>query len=226
MSAVAPAGADGGLAEAAATGETVVLLHGQGRTRASLWLLGERLKSAGYKTLNLGYSGTRNSLAAITKNLKSEIAASVDTPVYHLVGHSLGNIIIRNGFKRGYPPGLGRIVMLAPPNRPAEMAQALRHFKLYQLLTGEAGEKLADEEFYRTLPVPTVPFAVIAGDKSHTGVLEEPNDGVITVASTKLPGMADWTQVHHTHTFLMNSGDTFQLVLRFLQTGSFGKRTD
>ena len=36
--------------------ETVVLLHGMGRTRASLWVLEKRLKKAGYATLNFPYT--------------------------------------------------------------------------------------------------------------------------------------------------------------------------
>ena len=202
-----------------ATRETVVLLHGMGRSRASLWMLEHRLKSAGYDTLNFPYVPQWNSVDEVTRGLHAYVAGKVRTKRYHLIGHSLGNIIIRNGFKEGYPPGLGRIVMLAPPNQPAALAKRFRDQPLYRLFTGDSGRKLASEAFYKQLPVPSVPFGIIAGDKGQHLTFNEANDGVVTVASTKLEGMQDWIVVHHTHTFMMNSRDTAEYCVNFLKTG-------
>jgi hypothetical protein len=171
--------------------------------------------------VSFGYSVATSGLEEITGKFLRTIEAEVKCSTYHLVGHSLGNVIIRNGFKTGYPSGLGRIVMLAPPNQPAELARVLRENKIYKVLTGDAGQKLGDERFYESLPVPDVPFGIIAGDAAHTGLFKVPSDGVITVESTKLNGMADWAVVHHTHTFLMDGSDTFERVRSFLQAGRF-----
>jgi hypothetical protein len=153
--------------------------------------------------------------------LKVFIEAEVSTPTYHLVGHSLGNIVIRNGFVEGYPPGLKRVVMIAPPNSPADLAGVLKHYAVYRWWTGDAGQKLTDEDFYGELPIPEVEFGIIAGDKGQRLSFNEPNDGVVRVENTKLEGMTDWTVVHRTHTFIMNAVDTFELSFRFLETGSF-----
>ena len=201
--------------------QTVVILHGMGRTRASVLILEKRFARAGYRTLNFPYSEARRSMDDISNDLLEYIEQKVETPRYHLVAHSLGNIIIRNAFRKKFPPGLGRIVMLAPPNRPAELAGKLKDNLLYRLITGDSGRKLADPEFYTDLPIPTVPFGVIAGDRALIPAHDRPSDGVVTVESTKLDGMADWVRVHHTHTFIMNSKDTFELCRRFLETGRF-----
>jgi triacylglycerol lipase len=206
--------------------QTVVLLHGQGRTRLSLAVLRRRLDRAGFRTLTFGYAGATSTLDRITARLLGVIRTRIETPAYHLVGHSLGCVVIRNGFRAGYPSGLRRVAMLAPPNRPAELAASLRRNRLYRVLTGEPGQLLSDEEFYRTLPIPPVPFGVIAGDRCHTGLFDEPSDGVVTVEGTKLAGMADWVVVHHTHTFLMNGRDTFELVAAFLRTGAFPRAAE
>ena len=204
--------------------ETVVLVHGQGRTRASLLILQRRLRGAGFRTVSFGYNSRKNDIETISSAFLEWLTREVETPTYHLVAHSLGNVILRYAFEAGYPKGLGRVVMLAPPNHPAELARVLRDKKLYRLLTGETGQKLADDDFYRRLPVPDVEFGVIAGNKSRTGLLRgQPSDGVVTVESTKLDGMNDWVLVHHTHTFMMNSPATFTLVRRFLRTGSFAE---
>jgi hypothetical protein len=184
-------------------------------------LLGHRLRRRGYEVHLFGYSPRRQSLDDLSFALRRFIERRVESPTYHLIGHSLGNIIVRHGFREGYREGLGRIVMLAPPNRPAVVASRLRENRLYRWWTGDSGQKVGDVEFYRTLPVPGVEFAVIAGDRGPRIVFEGPNDGVLLVESTRLDGMKEWKVLHHTHTLIMMAKDTAELCARFLESGSF-----
>lgn len=201
------------LAAPYASAETVFLLHGLGRSRASMMILAGRLESEGYETVLVPYVPSLVSLAVIADALREDIRRRKPER-YHLIGHSLGSVIIRQGFAKGYPPGLGRVVMLAPPNRSPRLAALASRHALFRLAAGDSGAKLADAEFYRRLPAPTVPFAVIAGDRGRPG---EPNDGILTVDETKLDGMARFHVVHHTHTFLMNARETFGFCLDFLR---------
>jgi triacylglycerol lipase len=201
--------------------ETIILLHGQGRTRLSMVILSKRFRSTGYQTANFPYNQTSDSLDEISDQLIGFIREKVKTTSYHLIGHSLGNVIIRNAFREEYPAGLGKIVMLAPPNRPAHLAKRLNKNPIYRWLTGDSGQKLSEEEFYRDLPVPKVPFGILAGDKGQSLTFSEPNDAVVTVESTKLEGMADWLLLHHGHTFIMNCRDTFEHCQHFIEHGSF-----
>lgn len=204
--------------------ETVVLLHGLGRTRASLLFLQLYLQRAGFATKNFPYrTSGGTTLDDITRELHRYIEDEVDTPRYHLVGHSLGNIIIRNGFRAPYPQGLSRIVMIAPPNRPARLAKELRDNPLFKLLSGDAGQKLGDDAFYRELPVPTCEFGIIAGSKGQSVTFDEPNDGVVALERTKLVHMNDWVEVDNIHTFIMNSRTTREHVVTFLREGKFRK---
>ena len=201
--------------------EAVVLLHGMGRSWISMALLAVRLRRSGYETHLFGYSPRRESLDELSRRLQALIDNEVKAPAYSLIGHSLGNIIVRNGFRTGYRSGLKRVVMLSPPNGPAALASSMRHSRVYKWMTGDSGQKLGDESFYQKLPIPTVEFGVIAGDRGHRVGFNEPNDGVVRVENTKLEGMRDWVLVHHTHTFIMMSSDTFTLCLGFLRNGSF-----
>lgn len=201
--------------------ETVVLLHGLGRSRASLWPLGRRLRQAGFEVRNFPYAPAFHRFDTLVSALHDFIVEKVSTRVYHLVGHSLGNILIRARFRFGYPSGLGRIVMLAPPNHPPDLARRLSSCPPFRLWAGESGRLLASEEFYADLPVPAVPFGVIAGDKGQRITFDEPNDGIITVESTRLEGMADHLTLHHAHTFIMNSRDAALATITFLREGQF-----
>jgi len=203
--------------------QSVVLLHGMGRTRASMAALASRFERAGYIAHNYAYSQRTSNLDELSDELHRFINERVSTPRYHLVGHSLGNIIVRNGFKKKYREGLIRIVMIAPPNRPAELAQFFEGNIVYRWITGDSGQKLADPAFYDSLPVPSVAFGIIAGSKGHRIGFEEPNDGVIKVDTTRLSGASDWIVLAHTHTFIMIAPDTFEYCRKFLETGSFGE---
>jgi len=201
--------------------ETVVLLHGLGRSRASLWPLARRLKAEGFAVRNFPYSPALHRFDTLTEQLHDFIVEKVRTPTYHLVGHSLGNVLIRARFQFGYPNGLGRIVMLAPPNHPAHLARRLQGCPPFHWVAGESGKLLASEEYYATLPVPHVPFGVIAGDKGQRVTFDEPNDGIVTVECTRLSGMADHLVVPCVHTFIMNSKRVARSTATFLREGRF-----
>jgi len=201
--------------------EVVFLLHGMARSRLAMTTISRRFKKVGYRTVNFPYSPPLQTLDEISDRLLLSIAQNTGGKRYHLIGHSLGNIVIRNAFKKGYPPGLGRIVMLAPPNRPAKLARTFRNFFLYRWLMGDSGQKLADDAFYETLPIPTAEFGVIAGTKGTTLLSQTPNDGVVLVEATKLKGMKDFAELRRTHTFIMNAKDTFDFAKSFIETGAF-----
>lgn len=186
-------------------------------------LLGHRLRRRGYDTHLFGYRPRRTTLDELSLELRRFVEERVRTEVYHFIGHSLGNVIVRHGFRDGFRPGLGRIVMLAPPNRPARIAENLRENRVFRFWTGDSGQKLADREFYRRLPVPPVEFGVIVGDRGHRIGFEEPNDGVVSVEDAKLDGMSDFVVLHHTHTLIMMASDTAELCQRFLASGRFAQ---
>ena len=198
--------------------ETVVLLHGQGRSRLSMVVLGKRFRSAVYQTLNVHYNHKIDSLDEISDQLIEFIAKKAKTTDYHLIGHSLGNVIIRNAFRKGSRTA-GRS-SLAPPNQPAHLAKLFKKIRFTECSPGTA-VKISQVEFYRSLPVPKVPFGVIAGDKGQSLTFSEPNDAVVTVESTKLDGMTDWILLPHGHTFIMNGKNTFEQCRHFLEQGSF-----
>lgn len=208
-------------AQTAPERETVVLLHGMGRTRASMAILAQRFKKAGYETLNFPYTQKGTPLDDLSASLAAYIEGHVRTPRYHLVAHSLGNIVIRNALRKSLKPGLGRIVMLAPPNNAVPLAKRLKDNGLYRWITHDSGQKLSEEAFYEGLPVPTVEFGIIAGDRGNNLTSKGPNDGILDVELTKLPGMKDFVTVHHTHSLIMNAKDTFVYAKRFIETGAF-----
>ncbi|NLN93063.1 MAG: alpha/beta hydrolase [Candidatus Hydrogenedens sp.] len=209
--------------ESSDTGDTIVLLQGMGRGCASLWVLDTRLQSAGYRTLNFPYVAHSRSIEEMALQFLEFLRERVEQFPYHIVAHSLGTLIARAAFEQELPPGLGRVVLIAPPNEPTGLLRLLKENPVYQWFTGSSGQQVASDEFYENLPPPPVEFAIIAGDRGQEFTLTEPNDGVITVASTRLPGMADWIVMPHAHNFLANSRRVAALCVSFLEKGSFNR---
>ena len=200
----------------------IYLLHGMGRTPASMLVLAARLKGAGYGVGLFGYSVTVESLDSIVERfverVRSEVGGAGKPEDYAVVGHSLGNVITRMAIPQ-LPPGFQRFVMLAPPNQSARSASMLRQNPLFRAITRDTGQRLADPAFYQALPRPETPSLIVAGTagpRRWWPLGPEPNDGVLTLAETALEGVPR-LEIPALHTWLMNRKDVFQAIHGFLQ---------
>lgn len=199
----------------------IMLIHGQGRTSLSLRLLGFRLRRGGYSVHYFGYAACAESFAHITDRFVRTVQHKVSGQPYLVVSHSLGGLITRAALPRLQANPPRHMVMLAPPNRSPWLAKRLAHNPVYRLLTGDCGQKLADDEFYRTLPVPNGPATIIAGTRNVFGPLSpfgsEANDTLLTIGETRLAAV-EVIQVRATHAFIMNSSQVAQIILGVLNT--------
>jgi len=210
----------------------VFVIHGMGRTPLSMWLLARRLRGAGHRTTLFGYLVTAEELERITDRfvdrvrsvMEAEATAAGEPVPYAVVGHSLGNVIARLASPR-LPPGLRRLAMLAPPNRPPAIAKALADNPIFQTLTRDAGRKLTDEEFFAALPMPETPALIVAGTRGPRADWlpfdGERNDAILKLEETLLDGVPT-VEVPGTHTFLMFRRDVFEIVRDFLADAGDG----
>ena len=212
------------------TREGIILLHGIGRGRASMVPIDRALRDAGYRTLNLDYPGRRLGIA----DLAAHVAAAsrswidgLDAPV-HFVTHSMGGLVVRALVTHHRPARLGRVVMLGPPNRGSELADLMGATAVYKRVFGPAGAELATlppAALAATLGTVDYPLGIIAGDRSldplSWAILPKPNDGKVTVARTKLPGMTDHLVIAATHALMMRNPAAIRATLAFLRNGRF-----
>jgi len=208
--------------------ESVILLHGYGRTTFSMLPLQNRLQEAGFMVHNIGYPSMRRSPAELVELLDDRLQSCCGTsPRIHFVTHSLGGILVRAYLAEKHVDNIGRVVMLAPPNRGSEIADIANGSTLLHAILGPTVVQLGtgEDSLPNRLPPPWYELGVIAGidDINPIGsfFVPEPSDGTVSVASTRLAGMTDFVTVRKSHTFIMRSTDVADYIIRFLRTGRF-----
>jgi pimeloyl-ACP methyl ester carboxylesterase len=212
-------------------GECVILLHGLARSSLSMERMKWFLEDDGYQVANIDYPSRDFEIAelatlAVEDGLNQ--CADVDSvDRVHFVTHSLGGILVRYYYSEHDAGSVGRVVMLGPPNQGSAAADEMHDWPGFEWLNGPAGYQLGKGENSVPLQLgsPDFEFAVIAGNESidpvTSAVLEDPDDGRVSVSDTYLDGMQDFRLVGTSHAFMMQNSDVFELVKSFLQTGSF-----
>jgi pimeloyl-ACP methyl ester carboxylesterase len=209
-------------------GETVVLLHGLGRGTRAMRFLEYRLEQAGYETFNIGYPSTRLPPEQIFRLLHEKIDRfCAHKRKVHFVAHSLGGVLVRGLLEEKKYSNLGRVVILGTPSRGSALADRLRDNRLYKVLAGPTGQQIGTgkEALPQRLPVPDYELGVIAGTHSinpiGSWILSGPDDGIVSVESTRVEGMTDFMLTPADHVMMRYSDEVADAVIRFLQTGSF-----
>ena len=218
---------------AAAAEPCVVLLHGLARSATSMWLLELRLQDEGFHTVNESYPSTTTPLRELFETVPPPSIAKCEgrRPI-HFVTHSMGGVIMRGYLAKHRVEGLGRLVLLAPPNKGSELVDTLKDVPGFEWLSGPAGIALSADidSIPNTISDADAEYGVIAGDLSlnplYSSLIPGDDDGKVSVESTKFAAMTDHIVVNASHTFIMNSSDVAEQVIAFLRTGRFLRPVD
>jgi pimeloyl-ACP methyl ester carboxylesterase len=192
--------------------DVVVLVHGLAGHRAVMSPLARALRGHFSQVRSWGYSSLwarieRHGLA-LAKELRSLDERA--TGRIHLVTHSMGGIVGRLALAEYTPRHLGRVLMLAPPNRGSHLATRAapylgRFFPPIAQMCDDAGS------FVASLPPVGAELGIIAASR----------DLLVREDATHLAGETDHITLPGRHLSLLWNRTTAEQVRHFLQHGRF-----
>jgi len=217
------------MADTGSKKDYVVVLHGIARTWRSMRRLTHFIERNGYPALNVGYPSTRLPLEALVEYIHQKVVLFNQDPSrkIHFVGYSLGGLLARGLIHKHRPANLGRVVQLAPPNQGSEVADFWKHTFLYRWIFGLAGQDLGarDKAFSRILGPVDYELGVVAGNRTwdpiSSAMIPGPNDGKVSVESTRVPGLTDHIIISASHTFIIYNIEAWEQTLHFFEFGQF-----
>jgi hypothetical protein len=206
----------------------VVLLHGLAGNSRLLRKMERALQRSGFATLNLDYASRKRPLELLAEDIHPGVTAFAgNVGELHFVTHSMGGLLARVYLARYRPARLARVVMLGPPNNGSEVADLLKDLAPYRAFFGPAGQQVGTgrSELLAGLSLPDCEIGIIAGNRTITPVssffVPRPNDGKVSVASTRLEGMADHIVLKASHTLMLLHRDAIGQTICFLRDGRF-----
>ena len=184
--------------------------------------LGRRLERCGFAVTRHGYRSVRRGLRENAGQLAS-VCEKSGAPL-HLVGHSLGGLLIMTMLRDHPQVKAHRVVLLGSPYANSAAAQGMTRFTSSR---GLLGHTIQDWLRQPRPPVPEgVELGVIAGNFSF-GLgrlftpLPGPNDGVVMLDETHVPGAVDSIVLHTSHSAMLVSQAVAHATCAFLRNGKF-----
>lgn len=155
----------------------VYVIHGYANPKSVMNKIYKDVKKEGFFVENYAYPGLYVELDTIGKNLYLDIMDDgVDSVSF--VTHSMGGLVVRamlkySGTDKNFPK-IYRIVMIAPPNRGADIADFFKTTDGIKVLLGPNVEKMETDStsYANQLPIPcNTEIGIIIGVRKKEGTI-------------------------------------------------------
>lgn len=217
--------------ERACPPDTVVLIHGLGRSRYSMGVIWAWLRWCGYRVASVGYPSRSVSITEAVndhlephlKGLQIEQGARV-----HFVTHSLGGIVFRAwAAQRDATFPLGRTVMLVPPNQGSEIIDMLQPLEWPRWVLGPVMNELGTTAGSTPKSLGSLPqgTGVLMGNKPMLPLFDHllgpEHDGIVTTQGGWVESLSDFTVLPVNHFTVLFRPCVLRAVRSYLKQGRF-----
>jgi pimeloyl-ACP methyl ester carboxylesterase len=203
---------------------SVVTVHGLWMRATSMVVLRGRLEPHGFAFHHFGYRSVSESLADGVAALAAYVDA-VPGDTVHLVGHSLGGVLICALLETERPARIGRVVCLGSPLRGSRTARRLTSWPGGRRLIGRCLADVHARDGFSAWPAGveagSIAGRIPLGVGRLLGPFPEPNDGTVAVAETIIDGLADHVVLPVSHVALLWSARVAEQTGHFLEHGRF-----
>lgn len=207
--------------------QTIVCIHGIARTPMSMWRIMWESWQNDYNVVGWKYPSLKHGSSEQVELLATFLQErfSAHTEPIHFITHSLGGYILAQYLARPDAITVGRVVMIAPPLGGSAIVDEGIKWKAFTNFFGPVTQELQTAETASSDPAPHTDIAVIAGSKNQWPFsqlfFDEPNDGKVSVRSTKHLPAKEHMIVPYNHTEIIYQKDVIDKALHFIVSGSF-----
>ena len=203
--------------------EAVLLLHGAWMHPLVMSYLAHALRGEGFAAQALGYRTMRDPLEAHLSRLGHRIA-KLDATRVHLVGHSLGGVIVMRYLQSSADARVQRAVLLGSPIAGCRAAAGLAERAGGEFMMGHSAavwREPVDVSVDPRFEVGAIAGTRALGIGAMVTRLPKPNDGVVCLDETRFPALRDHLALPLGHTMMLVSSRVARQTTAFLKTGAF-----
>lgn len=207
-----------------AADEHVVLVHGLWMHGSMLHWMARRMTRAGFAVHAYSYPSVRMSMAENARRLAAYCQMLNARPL-HLVGHSLGGLLIARLLDEPHRLDIGRVVLMGAPFVDSFAARRLMRVRAGCVAVGASVGEWLNTSHPASLA--NYDVGVLAGCRAlGLGMvvapgLPAPHDGTVSVAETDVPGARDRIVLNVSHTQMVMSVQVVRQVCEYLRRGRF-----
>lgn len=204
----------------------VVYVHGLWMQGGEGRLLEQRLvQQYGYRWLTFRYDSVRESMSSIVERLRDDID-TLDASHVHLLGHSLGGLVIQRLLARFPVARPGRVVFMGTPAHGSAAARLVGSWRWGPRLLGrplveELLEGLPPERWSAGRELGLIAGTLPLGFGQLLLKFDEPNDGTVALSETQLVGSTGALTLPVSHMGLLWSARAARQVGYFFEHGRF-----
>ena len=203
----------------------IILIHGMWMNTLSMRFIGRQLTKQGWKVIYYDYSSM---FASFEQNVEGLYALWNKTRMNtgalstHLVGHSLGGLLILTMIKKYQLTDLPRTLLMGSPVNGSAVAKKMLPSKLGKVMLGKSALALTKGAEGGNVNK----IGIIVG-KRGIGIghliqrLPKPHDGVVAIEEAQLQGAEDKIVLPVTHATMLLSKQVADAIDRYLSKGSF-----
>jgi len=206
-----------------ALGREIILVPGLWYGPKSMSFIGTRLRRSEYTIRFFSYRSTKATAEDCARSLAELVREAPPGAPPHLVGHSLGGLLILHLLAMSHAPPIGRVVMLGTPMQGSEAARKTLQLPGGAALLGVAASTLcAGSHGYRG----NHEVGMIAGSRAFglgriAGLMGKASDGTVALEETYSECLTAHITLPVSHSGMLFSSLVAQEIACFLEQGQF-----
>jgi len=202
----------------------IALVHGLWNRGWSMVAMASRLRKRGHRVLVFSYPTRADTIDGHADELHRFLTEHA-TDQRHLVGHSMGGLVILNMLSRYDDLPAGRVVLMGTPVQGSGVVNRMKKLPGQDFIFGKVRDNLlwGFQHTPKGRETGMIRGTRALGIGQLTGRHGEPNDGSVSISETQLDGLTDSIELPVAHSEMLVSAEVVIQVEQFILHGKFKK---